>query len=182
LAFTRSLLWKLTGNQKERDFIGSCGANNRLSAYPCFSASKFPRRYSSNVEAWVKNDHLGFEVLYVYKGVVHKNRPDFIIRLKSRNFLVLETKGQDTDQDKTKREFLDQWIKAVNEHGRFRKWGCREISWASLIGASDDSGLLQRPRSLTLAVSFQAHKSHWETLLFHGLVIDSLELIARWVT
>jgi len=31
---------------------------------------------NKNVDAWVKNDHLGFEVLYVYKGVVHKYRPD----------------------------------------------------------------------------------------------------------
>jgi hypothetical protein len=28
--------------------------------------------------AWVKYDHLGFEVLYVYCGVVRKNRPDFL--------------------------------------------------------------------------------------------------------
>jgi len=33
-----------------------------------------------NVEAWVKNDHLGFEVLYVYRGVVRKYRPDFLVR------------------------------------------------------------------------------------------------------
>ena len=58
----------------------------------------------------------------VFKGVVHKYRPDFIIRLKTGNFLVLETKGQDTDQDKTKRAFLDEWVKAVNEHGGFGKW------------------------------------------------------------
>jgi type III restriction enzyme len=50
-------------------------------------------------------------VLYVFKGVVHKYRPDFIIRLKTGSFLVLETKGQETDQDKTKRTFLDEWVK-----------------------------------------------------------------------
>ena len=68
---------------------------------------------NKNVDAWVKNDHLSFDVLYVYKGVVHKYRPDFIIRLRSGSFLVLETKGQDSDQDKTKRAFLDEWVKAV---------------------------------------------------------------------
>ena len=36
------------------------------------------------VEAWVKNDHLGFDILYVYKGVVKKYRPDFLIRLTIR--------------------------------------------------------------------------------------------------
>ena len=74
------------------------------------------------VEAWVKNDHLGFEILYVHKGVVRKYRPDFIVRLKSGDMLVLETKGQDTEQDRTKRRFLREWMRAVNEHGGFGHW------------------------------------------------------------
>ena len=60
--------------------------------------------------------------MYVFKGVIHKYRPDFIIHLKTGDYLVLETKGQDSQQDKTKREFLDEWIRAVNEHGGFGKW------------------------------------------------------------
>ena len=70
----------------------------------------------------MKNDHLGFEILYVYRGVVRKYRPDFIIRLKSGNYLVLEIKGKDTEQDQTKRRFLDEWVKAVNQHGGFGTW------------------------------------------------------------
>jgi len=70
----------------------------------------------------VKNDHLGFEVLYIYQGVVHKYRPDFLIRLKNGAMLVLETKGQETDQDKTKRTSLDEWVKTVNEQGEFGRW------------------------------------------------------------
>ena len=50
---------------------------------------------NSDVAAWVKNDHLNFEILYVYRGVVRKYRPDFLVRFKSGNFLVLETKGKD---------------------------------------------------------------------------------------
>jgi type III restriction enzyme len=38
--------------------------------------------------------------------------------------LGLETKGQETDQDKTKRTILDEWVKGVNEHGGFGKWQC----------------------------------------------------------
>jgi len=49
-------------------------------------------------------------------------QPDFIIRLKTGDLLILETKGQDTQRDKTKRRFLDEWVKAVNEHGGFGKW------------------------------------------------------------
>ena len=67
----------------------------------------------------MKNDHLGFEILCVYRGVVRKYRPDFLVRFKSKNFLVLETKGKDTEQDQRKRDFLGEWVNAVNAHGGF---------------------------------------------------------------
>src|SRR5215204_4928940 len=89
----------------------------RLSAWE--ASESFELDHNSQVEAWVKNDHLGFEVLYVYRGVVRKYRPDFLIRLKSGHHLVLQTKGQDTEQDETKRRFLAEWTEAVNQHGGF---------------------------------------------------------------
>ena len=70
----------------------------------------------------MKNDHLGFEVLYVYRGVVKKYRPDFLIRMKSGKTLVLETKGQQTEQDDTKHKYMSEWIKAVNQDGGFGEW------------------------------------------------------------
>ncbi len=86
------------------------------------ASDAFHLDHSAAVAAWVKNDHLGFEILYIYRGVVRKYRPDFIIRLKSGEVLVLETKGQETEQDRTKRRFLGEWVKAVNEHGGFGRW------------------------------------------------------------
>ena len=80
--------------------------------------------HSPTVDAWVKNDHLGFEVLYVHGGVVHKYRPDFIVRLKTREMLVLEVKGRDRDNDRTKRTYLREWVDAVNDHGGFGRWSC----------------------------------------------------------
>ncbi len=77
---------------------------------------------SDAVAAWVKNDHLGFEVLYVYHGVVRKYRPDFLLRLKSGDMLILETKGQDTEQNQVKRRYLDEWTQAVNTLGGFGRW------------------------------------------------------------
>lgn len=74
------------------------------------------------VEAWVKNDHLGFEVLYVYRGVVRKYRPDFLVRLKSGEMLILETKGQVDDEVKAKRAALDEWVEAINNQGGFGRW------------------------------------------------------------
>jgi type III restriction enzyme len=74
------------------------------------------------VDAWVKNDHLGFEILYVYRGVVRKYRPDFLIRLADGTMLVLEVKGQDDEEQRAKRRFLDEWVDAVNAHGGFGHW------------------------------------------------------------
>ena len=53
--------------------------------------------------------------------------------------MVLETKGQDTDQDKTKRAFLDEWVKAVNEHGGFGHW-----QWAVSKQPGDVVDILNR--------------------------------------
>jgi type III restriction enzyme len=77
---------------------------------------------SDAVTGWAKNDHLGFEVFYVYRGVVRKYRPDFLVRLKNDDLLILETKGQDTEQDQVKRRYLDEWTNAVNTHGGFGRW------------------------------------------------------------
>jgi type III restriction enzyme len=77
---------------------------------------------SSAVSAWAKNDHLGFEVPYVYRGVVRKYRPDFLVRLANGDMLILETKGQDTELDRVKRCYLEEWVQAVNTHGAFGRW------------------------------------------------------------
>jgi type III restriction enzyme len=34
----------------------------------------------------------------------------------------LEVKVQDDQQQQTKREFLSEWVRAVNGHGSFGKW------------------------------------------------------------
>ena len=77
---------------------------------------------SEHVEAWVKNDHLGFEIDYVYKGSQRKYRPDFIVQLTNGKKLVVETKGKETEKDKIKQKYLKKWIKAINTHGGFGTW------------------------------------------------------------
>ena len=74
------------------------------------------------VEAWVKNDHLGFDIDYRYKGVLRKYIPDFLIRLTNGQNLVLETKGVEKDQDLVKQRYLAEWIDAVNHQGGFGVW------------------------------------------------------------
>jgi type III restriction enzyme len=103
------------------------------------ASEAFELDHNKNVAAWAKNDHLGFEVLYTYRGVIRKYRPDFLIKLKNGRFLILETKGQDTEQDKTKRTFLDEWVKAVNAQGGFGEW-----SWAVSLTPGDIVDIIER--------------------------------------
>lgn len=78
------------------------------------------------VESWVKNDRLGFSIRYQYDGEVRDYFPDFLVKVKrfkgGHIMLVLEIKGQESNQSEAKRDALDEWIDAVNEDGRFGKW------------------------------------------------------------
>ena len=103
-----------------RSHISHCVYDSTWEASESFELE----RNKKLVAAWVKNDHLGYEIMYVYKGVVKKYRPDFLIRLTTGKMLVLEVKGQDTQQNKSKREFLAEWVAAVNAHGGFGQWAC----------------------------------------------------------
>ena len=72
----------------QHSHINFCVYDGAWEASDAFALDRSPE-----VSAWVKNDHLGFEIFYIHRGVVRKYRPDFLIRLKSGATLVLETKG-----------------------------------------------------------------------------------------
>jgi len=59
--------------------------------------------------------------------------------LTNGTHLVLETKGQDTQRDKTKRQFLKEWIEAVNAHGGFGSW-----TSAVSVNTGDIKGILEK--------------------------------------
>jgi type III restriction enzyme len=80
------------------------------------------------VSAWAKNDHLGFEIRYIFAGGVAKYRPDFLVRFHNRRMLVLEVKGENTPRDLAKRAAMAEWIEAVNSDGRFGRW-CHDVSY-----------------------------------------------------
>jgi len=107
-----------------------CGPTKRCHINYCVYDSTWEAPVSkeldrnSLVEAWVKNDHLGFEILYTYRGVIRKYRPDFIVKLKSGSMLILEIKGEETEHTRTKHKFLREWVRAVNEDGRYGHWAC----------------------------------------------------------
>ena len=93
---------------------------------------------NANVTAWAKNDHLGFVVYYTYQGTHHTFYPDYLVRLSNGTTLVLEVKGQDDQRNRTKRQFLDEWIRAVNAHGGFGQW-----AWAVSLNPADLPDILQ---------------------------------------
>ncbi|MGB0414841.1 MAG: BPTD_3080 family restriction endonuclease [Coraliomargarita sp.] len=80
------------------------------------------------VDAYAKNDHLGFHVYYMHNGVQRRFVPDFLVRLTNGKTLILEVKGRDSDQNKSKREQLDRWVAAINKHGGFGNW-CWDVSF-----------------------------------------------------
>jgi type III restriction enzyme len=100
-----------------RSHINMCVFDSTWEASEAFELDRSP-----NVAAWAKNDHLGFEVIYAHKGIIRKFRPDYLVRLVTGTMLVLEVKGQDDQEQQTKREFLDEWVRAVNGHGGFGQW------------------------------------------------------------
>ena len=101
----------------ERSHINFCVYDSAWEAGEAYTLDCDP-----NVEAWAKNDHLGFEVTYLFQGGVHKFRPDFLVQLANGTRLVLEVKGQDSQKDRAKRGYLAEWALAVNEHGGFGRW------------------------------------------------------------
>lgn len=90
------------------------------SSWEGYAANLFEK--SAKVLSYAKNDHLGFHVFYLWNGSKRRFIPDFLIKLASGETLVLEIKGEDTPQNKAKREALDQWVKAVNQSSGFGTW------------------------------------------------------------
>ena len=82
---------------------------------------------SDVVEAYAKNDHLGFNIYYLWNGSKRRFIPDFLIELKNGKTLVLEIKGQDSEQNRAKRAALDVWVKGVNAKGGFGIW-CHDVA------------------------------------------------------
>lgn len=92
------------------------------------------------VAAYVKNDHLGFTIPYLYEGRSHEYWPDFLLRLRRRELeefdrtLIVEVSGgakkrHSPGPTRVKAETArDSWCVAVNNHGAFGRWGYLDIS------------------------------------------------------
>jgi len=70
---------------------------------------------------------------------VHKYRPYFLIHFKGGKMLILEIKDQDSQENRTKREFLKEWVEAVNAHGGFGEW-----AWDVSLNPADLPEILRK--------------------------------------
>jgi hypothetical protein len=73
-------------------------------------------------------------------SIAGSSESDFLVRLRSGDMLILETKSQDTQQDEVKHKYLGEWFQAVNAHGGFafsgsappwRDSGRNHVIWVS---------------------------------------------------
>lgn len=94
-------------------------------AWEGYAANVFEK--SDAVVAYAKNDHLGFNIYYLWNGSRRSYIPDFLVQLTNGKTLVLEIKGQDSEQNRAKRAALDTWVKAVNAKGGFGVW-CWDVA------------------------------------------------------
>ncbi|MFH1259095.1 MAG: hypothetical protein ABII74_04685 [Elusimicrobiota bacterium] len=83
---------------------------------------EFERNRIPSLVSWAKNDHLGFEIFYLWQGQAKTYYPDYIIKFEGNRYLILEVKGQITDQDKAKWQAIKEWVIAVNAAGNFGIW------------------------------------------------------------
>jgi Type III restriction enzyme, res subunit len=90
------------------------------SSWEIYAATLFDSH--PQVVAWAKNDHLGFQVFYLWAGSRRRHSPDFLLRLTNGKTLVLEIKGEDSAQNLAKRDALAQWVDAINGNGGFGIW------------------------------------------------------------
>ena len=150
---------RLTPVFDEENPIGATGQMRTwYTAKPCFPAAKshishmvgdssweghaanvFEKQNCEDVLAYARNDHLGFQVHYMWAGSRRRYVPDFLVRLAGGTILVLEIKGVDSPQDKAKRAALAEWVRAVNAQGGFGHW-----AWDVAFRPADVQNIITR--------------------------------------
>ncbi|OEC39916.1 type III restriction endonuclease subunit R [Pseudomonas sp. 1D4] len=104
------------------------------STWEAYTANVLEKR--KEVESFAKNDHLGFNIYYLWRGSKRRFVPDFLIKLANGKQLVLEIKGEDSEQNRAKRMALDAWVRAVNSRGGFGTW-CWDVVKGEPAGVDD---------------------------------------------
>jgi type III restriction enzyme len=106
--------------------------------------------HDDRVLSYVKNERLGFTIPYVHEGRSHDYVPDFLVRLITETdevdrTLIVEVSGSQKSPGPTKAKAntaRNQWCAAVNNDGRWGRWGYIEVhnplqDWPDLDAAVD---------------------------------------------
>jgi type III restriction enzyme len=94
----------------------------------CRVVERHPR-----VKAYIKNQGLGLEIPYLYKGIPRTYIPDFIVQIDDGRLdplnLVVEIKGLRGEDAKDKANTIrTYWIPAINNLGTFGRWAFAEFT------------------------------------------------------
>lgn len=103
------------------------------------------------VKRWVKNDRLGFTIPYRHRGLLSRYIPDFIVVTDRDENVIVEIKGQVTDDADAKAKAAERWVEAVNRLGEHGVWkyllvedpGRLGIQMNAFTGAKWDEGLFE---------------------------------------
>ena len=88
------------------------------------------------VAAYVKNDHLGFTIPYVFEGRSRQYLPDFLVRLKPLDERrdahadrggVWQPQASRANEGEGGHCLRNLWVPAVNNHGGFGRWSYCEL-------------------------------------------------------
>ncbi len=74
------------------------------------------------VKRWVKNDRLGFTIPYRQRGLLARYIPDFVVVTDRDENVIVEIKGQVTDDADAKAKAAERWVEAVNRLGGHGVW------------------------------------------------------------
>lgn len=83
---------------------------------------------------WVKNDRLGFFIPYRNKGLPARYVPDFILVTDRGWSVIVEIKGQVTDDADIKTKAAERWVNAVNRLGQHGVWHYLLVTDPSTLG------------------------------------------------
>lgn len=74
------------------------------------------------VRKWVKNERLGLSIPYRRNGLPARYIPDFIVVTDTDQNVIVEIKGQVTDNADVKAKAAERWAKAVTRLGQHGSW------------------------------------------------------------
>jgi type III restriction enzyme len=74
------------------------------------------------IRKWVKNDRLGFFIPYRNRGLPAKYLPDFLVVTDTDQNVIVEIKGQVTDNADAKAKAAQRWAAAVTRLGQRGNW------------------------------------------------------------